>query len=68
MKIVHAVNGITDLGEVAAGPEPEPYVCDCHARMGNDFWFLPKDACLHREDGVCNKRTKFFGPKAGEKA
>lgn len=21
----------------------------CHATMGNDFWFLPKDACLYKE-------------------
>jgi hypothetical protein len=23
------------------------YICKCHERMGNDFWFLPRDACLH---------------------
>jgi hypothetical protein len=28
--------------------------CDCHAQMGNDFYFLPIDACL-RKDKTCNK-------------
>lgn len=22
------------------------YECECHAKMGNDFWFLPPDKCL----------------------
>jgi hypothetical protein len=27
--------------------------CECHAKMGNDFWFLPMGACL-RKDRKCN--------------
>lgn len=27
-------------------------VCECHGRMGNDFWFLPVGSCL-RDDKVC---------------
>lgn len=29
-------------------------LCDCHGRMGNDFYFLPTDSCL-RSDRTCNK-------------
>jgi hypothetical protein len=35
-------------------PRDDSYTCDCHRRMGNDFWFLPTESCL-RSDGVCNK-------------
>lgn len=28
--------------------------CDCHARLGRDFYFLPTDSCL-RPDAKCNK-------------
>lgn len=39
--------------------EPGPvlhhgYQCDCHVKMGNDFWFLPTGSCL-RQDGKCNR-------------
>lgn len=30
--------------------------CQCHADMGNDFYFLPKGSCLRR-DGKCTKET-----------
>jgi hypothetical protein len=26
------------------------YVCRCHQKMGNDFYFLPADRCLHEPD------------------
>lgn len=28
------------------GKPGDDYVCKCHSRMGNDFWFLPADRCL----------------------
>lgn len=31
------------------GAEP----CECHTRLGNDFYFLPSGSCL-RSDGKCN--------------
>ena len=31
--------------------------CDCHTRMGNDFYFLPLSACL-RPDKKCNCPSK----------
>lgn len=30
----------------------ELYHCECHERMGNDFYFLPIAACL-RKDKTC---------------
>lgn len=30
--------------------------CDCHKRMGNDFWFLPTGSCL-RDDRRCNGQS-----------
>ena len=29
------------------------YQCECHEKMGNDFWFLPIGSCL-RKDKTCN--------------
>lgn len=26
------------------------YFCDCHRRMGNDFWFMPSDRCMYEGD------------------
>jgi hypothetical protein len=31
----------------------EFYHCWCHARMGNDFYFLPMNSCL-RKDKTCD--------------
>jgi hypothetical protein len=31
--------------------------CDCHRRMGNDFYFLPAGVCL-RVDKVCSHPTQ----------
>jgi hypothetical protein len=28
------------------------YQCECHRKMGNDFWFLPTGSCL-RKDNTC---------------
>lgn len=25
------------------------YLCACHERMGNDFWFLPRNSCLYHQ-------------------
>src|SRR5258708_17497996 len=25
------------------------YKCSCHEFMGNDFWFLPRNACLNKD-------------------
>lgn len=58
---------ITQDGNRIVSPEHEPavavtpadphagidYHCDCHKRMGNDFWFLPVGSCL-RDDKTCN--------------
>ena len=30
------------------------FQCDCHERLGNDFYFLPIGSCL-REDKTCNR-------------
>lgn len=30
-------------------PPVSNYTCWCHARMGNDFWFLPADSCLYEK-------------------
>ena len=35
-------------------PADGDYCCDCHTRMGNDFYFLPINSCL-RADKICNK-------------
>jgi hypothetical protein len=32
--------------------------CDCHERMGNDFYFLPAAVCL-RADKTCNSPRKL---------
>lgn len=44
--------------EIAARPaDPHSgieYNCDCHKRMGNDFWFLPVGSCL-RDDATCTQ-------------
>lgn len=29
------------------------YHCECHCRMGNDFYFLPMGSCL-RKDKTCS--------------
>ena len=34
------------------------YHCDCHKRMGNDFWFLPIGSCL-RKDKTCDNPERF---------
>lgn len=35
--------------------QPEPgCACECHERMGNDFYFLPTGSCL-RADKRCNR-------------
>lgn len=35
-------------------PDPALYQCDCHRRLGNDFWFLPTGSCIRR-DSLCDK-------------
>ncbi len=42
---------ILHLPETA--PRKEYTLCECHVRMGNDFFFLPIDQCL-RDDRKCN--------------
>lgn len=29
--------------------ESAAYLCKCHERMGNDFWFLPTGECVYRK-------------------
>lgn len=41
------------------------YVCKCHERMGNDFWFLPSGSCLY-DDPACKDKSHFLS--AGAKA
>ncbi len=33
--------------------DPAIHACSCHARMGNDFYFLPAADCI-RDEGVCD--------------
>lgn len=69
MKIITTQDGTVILSKEQVGVAPDDgYCCDCHRRMGNDFYFLPIDACIHREDGVCNKRTEWRNRAPGEKA
>jgi hypothetical protein len=51
MKVITMTNGKPDLGgaELGDGEKSDGYVCECHRRMGNDFYFLPKDACIMRD-------------------
>lgn len=46
-----------DANELAKQQErtmhQEEHACECHERMGNDFWFLPRDKCL--SDKPCNR-------------
>lgn len=41
--------------EVKAEPE---YHCDCHKRMGDDFWFLNVGSCL-RSDATCSNPMRI---------
>lgn len=34
-------------------PLDDSFWCECHEKMGNDFWFLPIGSCL-RKDKTCN--------------
>jgi hypothetical protein len=44
-------------GDPARTQDPDEGIwCTCHKMMGNDFYFLPIDACL-RKDKVCDGRT-----------
>jgi hypothetical protein len=38
-----------------SAPRQEYTICECHVRMGNDFFFLPIDACL-RDDKTCDRK------------
>ncbi len=38
--------------DVAGATRKQQYVCECHKKMGNDFWLLPASHCL-RPDGKC---------------
>lgn len=53
-KIVH----LPDVEQRTMTPRDERddhgYQCDCHRRMGNEFWFLPAQACL-RSDKRCDE-------------
>lgn len=37
-----------------SAPRHEYTICECHVRMGNDFFFLPAGQCL-RDDKTCNE-------------
>lgn len=68
-RIIHTQDGTVILSNEKVGDEQgDGYACDCHRRMGNDFWFLPTGQCLHRDDGVCNKRTEPVKSSPGETA
>lgn len=57
---VKLLNGnILHIPETA--PRHENTCCDCHVHMGNDFYFLPMDACL-RADKTCNQPKPFREP------
>jgi hypothetical protein len=34
--------------------DSEFFCCECHSKMGNDFYFLPINSCL-RKDKRCNR-------------
>lgn len=42
------------------------YVCECHRRLGNDFWFLPRNSCLYTDgcakpgEDPCADRRAFL--------
>lgn len=38
------------------------YQCECHQKMGNEFWHLPLDACDRL--GGCDYRSKPFKKSA----
>lgn len=45
------------------GPtDNDAYVCRCHERMGNDFWFLPRESCLFSKKD-CTDRKSFLAGK-----
>lgn len=47
-----------------SGPtDNDAYVCQCHERMGNDFWFLPRENCIMQPDGkgACRDKKIFMG-------
>jgi hypothetical protein len=48
--IIHLPDTVQRSGMDTIPLEP----CDCHVRLGNDFYFLPTGSCL-RKDGKCNE-------------
>lgn len=62
LKITHISNGVEVYSGTVQKAADDGYVCDCHALLGNDFWFLPKESCLH-DHPVCVKRNEFFEQK-----
>ena len=46
-------------------PQSSNYICECHRRMGNDFWFLPTAHCLLDEKKPWLHRLKLKLKKGG---
>lgn len=53
-KIVHLPQ---DEQRPVAAVRHDGYQCDCHKKMGNDFWFLPIKSCL-RDDNTCSNKER----------
>ena len=37
------------------------YHCECHERLGNDFYFLPINSCLRKDNTCTNTKGQSLG-------
>lgn len=54
MREYHTEGGkIVHMPDTVQRKPDDGHQCECHAKMGNEFWFLPTGSCL-RTDKTCD--------------